>query len=57
MKIAIRQWLRMEMGMVGGVCFFLLVFMFALPGFAPAQDKYPAKSIIDKALLFHDGSI
>ena len=45
------------MGMVGGVCFFLLVFMFALPGFAPAQDKYPAKSIIDKALLFHDGSI
>ena len=39
------------MGVVGGVCFFLLVFMFALPGFAPAQDKYPAKSIITDAAI------
>ena len=45
MKITTRQRLRMEMGMVGGVCFFLLVFMLALPGIAQAQEKYPAKSI------------
>ena len=45
MKITTRQWLGMEMGRIRGVCLGLLVFVFALPGFAPAQDKYPAKSI------------
>jgi tripartite-type tricarboxylate transporter receptor subunit TctC len=45
MKIATRQWLRMEMEMVGGVCFFLMVFMLVLPCFTSAQEKYPAKSI------------
>jgi len=35
----------MEMGMVGGVCFFLLAFILAVPGFAPAQEKYPTKPI------------
>ncbi len=41
MKIAMHQRLRM----VGGVCLLLLVFMLALPGFTPAQEKYPVKSI------------
>ena len=31
--------------MMYGVCFLLLVFMLALPGSAPAQEKYPAKPI------------
>ena len=39
MKIATRQWLKREMGMMCGVCFFLLVFMLALPGSAPGSGK------------------
>lgn len=39
------QRLRVKKGMVGGLCFFLLVIMLVAPGFTPAQDKYPSKSI------------
>ncbi len=45
MKIATRHWLKMEMETVNGVCLFFLVVMLAFPGFAPAQEKYPDKSI------------
>jgi tripartite-type tricarboxylate transporter receptor subunit TctC len=45
MKTASRQRLGVKMGIVGRVGFFLLVGLLALPGIAPAQEKYPAKSI------------
>ena len=45
MKTASRQPLGVRMGMIGRMGFFLLLCLLALPGFAPAQEKYPAKSI------------
>ncbi|MEW6334511.1 MAG: tripartite tricarboxylate transporter substrate binding protein [Thermodesulfobacteriota bacterium] len=45
MKIAACLRMGLKRGMVGGVCFFLMVFMAVLPGFVAAQEKYPARSI------------
>jgi tripartite-type tricarboxylate transporter receptor subunit TctC len=45
MKIAMRQWLAMKIGVAGAVCFLITIFMLAMPSLAPAQDKYPSKPI------------
>jgi tripartite-type tricarboxylate transporter receptor subunit TctC len=45
MKMATRRCFKTEIGILRGICFYLLFFMLVLPGFALAQEKYPNRPI------------